>query len=70
VKAIDWEDDKPAEDDRVPNKEDAQEIASKTQGPLPGAQQISPMEEAVNKPATEAGGDKEVVQSMSMAPGG
>jgi hypothetical protein len=47
-----------------------QEEASKTQESLPGAQQTSPTEGAVNEPATEAGGDKEGVQSMSVAPGG
>ncbi len=41
--------------------------ASKTQRPLPGAQQTSPADGTVIKPATEAGGDKEGVQSMSMA---
>jgi hypothetical protein len=41
-----------------------QEGASKTQGSLPGAQQMSPAEGATNEPATEAGGDKEGVQSM------
>ncbi len=48
----------------------SQEGASKTQGSLPGAQQMSPEEGAINEPATEAGGDKEGVQSMSVVPGG
>ncbi len=47
-----------------------QETASKTQGPLPGAHQTGPAEGAVIEPATKAGGDKEGVQSTSMAQGG
>jgi hypothetical protein len=47
-----------------------QDGASKTQGTLSGAQRTSHMEGAVNEPAAEAGGDKEGVQSMSVAPGG
>jgi hypothetical protein len=47
-----------------------QEEASKTQGPLPGAQQTSPAEGTITEPATEAGGDKEGVQSTSVAQGG
>jgi hypothetical protein len=31
---------------------------------------MSPTKGAVNEPATEAGGDKEGVQSMSVVPGG
>jgi hypothetical protein len=52
------------------DNEGTQEGASKTQGSLPGAQQTSPMEGAVNEYATAAGGDKEGVQSMSLAPSG
>ena len=47
---------------------ESQDAASKTQGTLPSAQQSSPAEGTVTEPATEAGGDKEGVQSMSMAP--
>ncbi len=50
--------------------EGTQEEASKTQGPLPRAQQTSPTEGAVIEPATEAGGDKEEVQSMRVTQGG
>ena len=48
----------------------SQDAASKTQGTLPSAQQTSAAEGTVTEPATEAGGDKEGVQSMSMAPSG
>jgi hypothetical protein len=41
--------------------------ASKTHGTLPGAHQTSPAEGAVAEPATDAGGDKEGMQSMSVA---
>ncbi len=47
-----------------------QDAASKIQGTLPSAQQTSSPEETVTEPATEAGGDKEGVQSMSMASSG
>jgi hypothetical protein len=47
-----------------------QDAASKTQGTLPRAQQTSPVEGTVTEPATEAGGDKEGVQSMSMVSSG
>jgi hypothetical protein len=70
VKTIVYAKDEPAEDDRGLDMGGTQEGASKTQRSLPRAQQISPVEEAVNKPATEAGEDKEGVQSMSMVPGG
>ncbi len=49
---------------------ESQDAASKTQGTLPSAQQSSPTERTATEPATEAGGDKEGVQSMSMAPSG
>jgi hypothetical protein len=49
---------------------ESQDADSKTQGTLPSAQQSSPAERTVTEPATEAGGDKEGVQSMSMAPSG
>jgi hypothetical protein len=42
------------------------DAASKIQGTLPSAQQTSPAEGTVTEPATEAGGDKEGVQYMSM----
>jgi hypothetical protein len=45
------------------------EPASKTQGPLPSAHPTSPAERAITEPLQEAGGDKEGVQSMSMADG-
>ncbi len=48
----------------------SQDAASKTQGTLPSAQQTSPTERTVTEPATGTGGDKEGVQSMSMAPSG
>ncbi len=44
--------------------------ASKTQGPLPSAQQTSPGEGATNKPATAVGQDKKGAQSVSMASSG
>jgi hypothetical protein len=56
--------------DIPPTKDRGTQEASKTQGPLPGAQQTRPAEGTVIEPATEAGGDKEGVQSMSMAEGG
>ncbi len=70
VKVVVYTGNAPAEDAIGIEKEDTLERASKTQGSLPGAQQMSSMEGAVNKPVTEAGGDKEGVQSMSVAPGG
>ncbi len=59
-----------AEDGLGIGKGGTQEGASKTQGTLPGAQQTSHGEGAVNEPAAEAGGNKEGVQSMSVAPSG
>ncbi len=41
--------------------------ASKTHRTLPGAHQTSPVEGVVTEPATDAGGDKEGMQSMSVA---
>jgi hypothetical protein len=70
VKAITYAKDAPVEDALGINNKGTQEGASKTQGSLPGAHQTSPEEGAVNEPATAAGGDKEGVQSMSVAPGG
>jgi hypothetical protein len=69
VKAIFFTKDEPVEDDRSLDTGGTQEGASKTQGSLLGAQQMSPAEGAVNKPATEAGGDKEGMQSMRVVPG-
>ena len=43
-----------------------QQEASKTQGMLPGAQEVSPTEEDAIEPAM-AGWDKEGAQSLSMA---
>jgi hypothetical protein len=70
VKTIVHAEDEPVEDDHGLDTGVTQEGASKTQGSLPRAQQMSPVGGAVNKPATDAGGDKEGVQSMSVAPGG
>jgi hypothetical protein len=70
VKVVAYTGDAPAEDALGIEKEETQERASKTQGSLPGAQQTSSTEGAVNEPVTEAGGDKEGVQSMSVTPGG
>ena len=41
--------------------------ASKTHGTLPGAHQTSPAGGSVTEPTTDAGGDKEGMQSMSVA---
>jgi hypothetical protein len=46
-----------------------QQKASKTQGMLPGAQEVSPTEESAIEPAV-AGWDKEGAHSLSMAPTG
>jgi hypothetical protein len=68
VKAIPYDEIEPAPD--IPLEDRETQEASKTQGPLPGAQQTSPADGTVIEPATEAGGDKEGVQSVSMAEGG
>jgi hypothetical protein len=69
VKTITYDEIEPAPD--IPFTEDRGiQEASKTQGPQPGAQQTSPAEGIVIEPATEAGGDKDGVQSVSMAEGG
>ncbi len=70
VKTITYNEEASAQGILDVGNEGTQEEASKTQGPLPGAQQTSPTEGAVIKPATEAGGDKEGVQSMSVVQGG
>ncbi len=70
MKAITYAKDAPVEDALGIDSEGTQEGASKTQGSLPGAHQMSSEEGAVNEPATAARGDKEGVQSMSVAPGG
>jgi hypothetical protein len=70
VKAITYAEEAPAQGALGVGNKSTQGEASKTQGSPPGAQQTSPAEGAVNEPATEAGGDKEGVQSMSVAPGG
>jgi hypothetical protein len=70
VKTITYNEEAPAQGILNVGNEGTQEEASKTQGPLPGAQQTSPAEGAVIKPATEAGGDKEGMQSMSLVQGG
>ncbi len=69
VKTITYDEVKPAPDIPLTMDRGTQK-ASKTQGPLPRAQQTSPTEGTVIEPATEAGGDKEGVQSVSMAEGG
>jgi hypothetical protein len=69
VKTITHDEIEPAPDIPLTNDRGTQE-ASKSQGPLPGAQQISPADGTVIKPATKAGGDKEGVQSVSTAEGG
>jgi hypothetical protein len=70
VKVITYAKDAPVEDALSIDNEGTQEGASKTKGSLPGVQQMSPMEGAVNEPTTEAKGNKEEVQSMSVVPGG
>jgi hypothetical protein len=70
VNAITYAEEAPAQGALGVGNKGIQKKASKTQGSLPGAQQTSPAEGAVNEPATEAGGDKEGAQSMSVAPGG
>ena len=70
VKVITYNEDAPVESTLGIATGGTQEGASKTQGTLPGAHQTSPAEGTVNKPATEAGGDKEGMQSMSMATSG
>jgi hypothetical protein len=69
VKTITYDEIEPAPDIPLTKDRETQE-ASKTQGPLLGAQQTSPADGTVVEPATEAGGDKEGVQSVSMAEGG
>ena len=69
VKAIQYDEPEPAPDIPNPGEGETQE-ASKTHGPLPGAQQTSPAEGAIAEPVTDAGGDKEGVQPMSMAGSG
>jgi hypothetical protein len=58
------------DDSRMLDKAGEHNTASKTQGPLPSAQQTSPMEGAANGPASAAGRDKEGSQSMSMESSG
>ncbi len=70
VKVITYNEDAPVESNLGIITGGTQEGASKTQGTLPGAHQTGPAEGTVNKPATEAGGDKERVQSMSMGTSG
>jgi hypothetical protein len=70
VKVITYNEDAPVENTLGIATGGTQEGASKTQGTLPRAHQTSPAEGTVNKPATEAGGDKEGVQFMSMATSG
>jgi hypothetical protein len=65
VKVITYNEDAPVESTLGIATGGTQEGASRTQGILPGAHQTSPAEGTVNEPATEAGGDKEGVQSMT-----
>ena len=69
VKAIQYDEPKPASDIPNPGEGGTQE-ASKIHRSLPTAQQTSPAEGAVTEPAKDAGGDKERVQSMSMVGSG
>ncbi len=69
VKVITYNEDAPVESNLGIAIGETHKRASKTQGTLSGAHQKGPAEGTVNKPATEAGGDKEGVQSMSMATG-
>jgi hypothetical protein len=70
VKVITYNEDAPVESTLGITTGGTQERSSKTQGTLPGAHQTSPAEGTVNEPATEAEGDKEGVQSMSMTTSG
>ncbi len=70
VKVITYDEDASVESTLGVATGGTQEGASKTQRTLPRAHQTSPTEGTVNKPATEAGGDKEGVQSMSMVTSG
>jgi hypothetical protein len=70
VKTITYNEEAPAQGILDVGNEGTQEEASKTQRPLPRAQQTSLAKGGVIEPATEAGGDKEGVQSMSVAQGG
>ncbi len=67
VKVITYNEDVPVESNLGITIGETQEGASKNQRTLPGAHQTGPAEGVVNKPAKKAGGDKEGVQSMSMA---
>jgi hypothetical protein len=58
------------DDSRMLDKAGDYNTASKSQGPLPSAQQTSPVEGVAKEPATAAGRDKEGVQSVSMASSG
>ena len=69
VKAIQYNEIESAPD-IPPTKDRGTQEASRTQRPLPGAQQTHPAEGTVIEPATEAGCGKEGVQSVSMAEGG
>ena len=51
----------------IPMTDGETQEASKTHGTLPGAHQTSPEKGAVIEPATDAGGDKEGMQPMSVA---
>jgi hypothetical protein len=70
VKVITYAEDAPVEEALGIDNGGTQEGASKTQRSLPGAQQTSSAEGAVNEPATAAGGGKDGVKSMSIAPCG
>ena len=67
IKNIQYGDPDPAPD--IPMDDGETHEASKTHGTLPGAHQTSPEKGAVTEPATVAGGDKEGMQTMSVAGG-
>ncbi len=66
IKHIQYDEIDPTPDIPMPMDRNTQE-ASKTHGTLPGAHQTSPAKGAVTEPATDTGGDKEGMQSMSVA---
>lgn len=67
IKNIQYGDPDPAPD--IPTEDGGTHEASKTHGSLPGAHQTSPVDGTVIEPASAAGGDKEGMQTMSMAGG-
>ena len=67
IKNIQYGDPDPAPD--IPMEDGETHEASKTHGTLPGAHKTRLAEGSVIEPAEDAGGDKEGIQSMSMAEG-